>query len=298
MQTQTGTILSATGQEWRPTSARGVALPAGAAVLGQDAMAQLASHGAHLVGSLLAVAVAGHVAVAVAVAVSEAVAVAVVAADPAHLAGSLAALLHGAHLVGSLLAVAVAVSVAASEAVAVAVVRFELPVVQLPGPLLLQLALSRRTTPHPQALLNPRGMLPVQQLWAPLRWLSPPDRSLDLLRLARCAAARAPAATIDRLDRRRGPYSRWTTSNPMWTNRIPVRTCRGRSTWSNRRSCCCWRGSLVCAGRRSWHMTLFVVGWLGHSRVCARWSLLEAKMATATTTTTTTTTTTPGGSGF
>ena len=52
------------------------------------------AQGAHLVGSLLAVAVAGHVAVAVAVAVavSEAVAVAVVAADPAHLAGSLAAL--------------------------------------------------------------------------------------------------------------------------------------------------------------------------------------------------------------
>ena len=215
VQTQTGTILSATGQEWRPTSARGVALPAGAAVLGQDAMAQLASHGAHLVGSLLAVAVAGHVAVAVAVAVavSEAVAVAVVAAHPAHLAGSLAALLHGAHLVGSLLAVAVAghvavaVAVAASEAVAVAVV-------------------------------------------APL--LGAIDRSLDptkdhLLRLARCAAARAPAATIDRLDRRhRGPYSCCTTSNPIW-NRIPVRTCRGRSTWSNGRSCCCYCGSQGCS---------------------------------------------------
>ena len=163
VQTQTGTILSATGQEWRPTSARGVALPAGAAVLGQDAMAQLASHGAHLVGSLLAVAVAGHVAVAVAVAASEAVAVAVVAP-----------------LLGAI------------------------------------------------------------------------DRSLDptkdhLLRLARCAAARAPAATIDRLDRRhRGPYSCCTTSNPIW-NRIPVRTCRGRSTWSNRRSCCCCCGSQGCS---------------------------------------------------
>ena len=49
------------------------------------------------------------------------------------------------------------------------------------------------------------------------------------------------------------------------------RTGHGRSTWSNRRSCCCWRGILGCAGRRSWLLTLFVVGWTTVQ--------LEAKMA-------------------